>query len=458
MFLCRLKLLPVLAFCLLLLPSQAYATFHLMQIEQVIGGVNGDTTAQAVQLRMRQGGQDAVGQGKLIVRDQAGNNPVTLIDFSTGVSNGASGDRILIATNAFLTKVHPNATADFSMAAIPSGYLAAGSLTFERDNNSVLWRLSWGGGGYTGSVSGETTNDNDGDFGKFGSALSSTGLFALKFNGAANAASTTNSSDYSVTSGAAVFTNNAGCSFTVDVSGCGSDSDSDGTGDDCDACIDVDGDGAGLAGDCCPLDSCPSDATKTTPGECGCGVADTDGDGDGVADCNDNCLNTPSGESVDGEGCSCSQLDPSGDDDGDGTTNCDDGCPSDPTKTAPGPCGCNSSDTDSDSDGTPDCADGCPNDPNKVAPGTLGCGVAEADADGDLVPDASDNCPNTANSDQADADSDGTGDACESGGPGGGGCGSSGGCAPIGGSMLPLLLLGQRALRRRVRGSLRNRH
>ncbi len=33
------------------LPAQA--TFHLMQIEQVIGGVNGDTTAQAIQLRMR---------------------------------------------------------------------------------------------------------------------------------------------------------------------------------------------------------------------------------------------------------------------------------------------------------------------------------------------------------------------------------------------------------------------
>ena len=32
--------------------SGADATFHFMQIEQVIGGVNGDTSAQAVQLRM----------------------------------------------------------------------------------------------------------------------------------------------------------------------------------------------------------------------------------------------------------------------------------------------------------------------------------------------------------------------------------------------------------------------
>ena len=37
-----------------LLAQPAFATFHLMQIEQVIGGVNGDTSRQAIQLRMRQ--------------------------------------------------------------------------------------------------------------------------------------------------------------------------------------------------------------------------------------------------------------------------------------------------------------------------------------------------------------------------------------------------------------------
>lgn len=34
------------------------ATFHLMQIEQVVGGVCGDTTSQAIQLRMRDAGQN----------------------------------------------------------------------------------------------------------------------------------------------------------------------------------------------------------------------------------------------------------------------------------------------------------------------------------------------------------------------------------------------------------------
>ncbi len=36
-----------------LMCNTAHATFHFMQIEQVIGGVDGDTTKQAIQLRMR---------------------------------------------------------------------------------------------------------------------------------------------------------------------------------------------------------------------------------------------------------------------------------------------------------------------------------------------------------------------------------------------------------------------
>ena len=43
--------------------STANASFHLMQIEQVIGGVNGDRTIQGVQLRMRSIGQNLVSKG-----------------------------------------------------------------------------------------------------------------------------------------------------------------------------------------------------------------------------------------------------------------------------------------------------------------------------------------------------------------------------------------------------------
>jgi|SRR6266850_4808177 len=58
-----------------------HASFHLMQIEQVIGGVNGDPTAQAVQLRMRSAGQNFVSGAQLIAYGAAGNNPITLITF-----------------------------------------------------------------------------------------------------------------------------------------------------------------------------------------------------------------------------------------------------------------------------------------------------------------------------------------------------------------------------------------
>ena len=44
----------------LLVPLPAFASFHLMQIEQVIGGVHGDTSAQAIQLRIRFPGDTAL--------------------------------------------------------------------------------------------------------------------------------------------------------------------------------------------------------------------------------------------------------------------------------------------------------------------------------------------------------------------------------------------------------------
>jgi hypothetical protein len=100
---------------------------------------------------------------------------------------------------------------------IPQGYLAAGSLTFERDTGGVLWRLSWGGAAYTGPTNGETTNDVDGNFGPpVPSSLPSCGAYAWLFKNAANAKSVTNMADYRLTSEQVVpFFNNAGQSFTV---------------------------------------------------------------------------------------------------------------------------------------------------------------------------------------------------------------------------------------------------
>jgi len=200
------------------------------------------------------------------------------------------------------------------------------------------------------------------------------------------------------------------------------DSDGDGTGDACDGCpfngsktlpgqcgcnfpeTDSDGDGSPNC-----VDGCPFDPTKTQPGVCGCGVSDADTDGDGTLDCRDGCPNDPTKNWVASCGCGV----PETDSDGDGVPNCVDGCPNDRAKTTPGICGCGNLDIDSDHDFVMDCLDGCPFDVTKIAPGACGCGNPELDTDGDGVPNCIDNCVNTANSDQADGDGDGIGDACD---------------------------------------------
>jgi len=198
------------------------ATFHFMQIEQVIGGVNGDVTAQAIQLRMRLASQNLLAASRLRAWDAAGANPVLIIDFTQVVPNAQSGDRVLIATAGFSPATSPGAVPDFQMTnSVPHSYLAAGSLTFEDDSGTIYWRLSWGGSGYTGSTMGDTTNDNDSGFGPadfgppFAGPLPTTTLQALRFTGLANALSTTNAADYSLTMGPATFTNNARADFIV---------------------------------------------------------------------------------------------------------------------------------------------------------------------------------------------------------------------------------------------------
>jgi hypothetical protein len=194
------------------LAAPAFASFHFMQIEQVIGGVNGNTDMQAVQLRMRAGGQNLVNTTRLIVRDAAGNNPITLVVMGSNVSGNAAGDRILIVSPEFLSNFTP--TPDFVMSAlIPPAYLAAGKLSFEDSGGTVYWSLAWGGASYTGGNTGNTANDADGNFSPpFGGALPSGGGQSLLFPGAAADLSTNNAADYMTSLGDAVFTNNAGVS------------------------------------------------------------------------------------------------------------------------------------------------------------------------------------------------------------------------------------------------------
>ena len=188
-----------------------------MQIEQVIGSVNGDTTAQAIQLRMRAAGQNFVSGGKLVVFDAAGLNPITVLDVASNVANGAVGAHVLIASVNFPSHTMPTAVPDFTMAnLIPASYFAAGSLCWESDSGTVFWRLSWGGAAYTGPNSGSMLNDDDGNFGPpFGGPLPSICASALQFQGTATAKSTNNAVDYLLVGSPIVFVNNAGASFTV---------------------------------------------------------------------------------------------------------------------------------------------------------------------------------------------------------------------------------------------------
>jgi len=197
--------------------SPVFATFHFMQIEQVIGGVNGDTSAQAIQLRMRLAGQNLVSQSRIRVHDATGSNPILVLDLTTNVASGAAGRRVLIVSPNFSRYTSPAVVPDFTMTSlIPDSYMAAGSLTFEDDVGTILWRLSWGGAGYTGSTTGSMTNDADGNFGPpVPGALPTTTHQALRFTGTAGALSTNNAAQYAVTAGDATFTNNATTAFTV---------------------------------------------------------------------------------------------------------------------------------------------------------------------------------------------------------------------------------------------------
>ena len=150
----------------LVLATSARATFHLMQIEQVIVGVNDDPSAQAIQLRMRSSFQNLISGARLVAYDAAGLNPVIIRDMTNNVANSSAGDRVLIVSTNFANYSSPVMAADFLMTrTIPTNYLAAGRLTFESDTGTILWSLSWGGANYVGANTGSIANDADGNFG-----------------------------------------------------------------------------------------------------------------------------------------------------------------------------------------------------------------------------------------------------------------------------------------------------
>jgi len=212
--------------CVALLPRPALAAFHLMEIEQVIGGVGGDTTAQAVQLKMRTTGQNLLTTGTRVrVYDAAGANPITIKTFASNPTNALACREILLVSPGMAAKTSPPVSADYTFdAAIPSSYLAAGSLTFETTGGSVYWRVNWGGAAYTGPTTvvagiGGVANDADGlTAPAFAGPLPSTSAKALKFSPTCDLTtglSTNSAADYAVTATSATITNNSATSFAV---------------------------------------------------------------------------------------------------------------------------------------------------------------------------------------------------------------------------------------------------
>ncbi|HMQ14774.1 MAG TPA: hypothetical protein PKC49_02265 [Phycisphaerae bacterium] len=276
---------------LALAAPDAHATFHWMHVEQIIVGVNGDSSAQAIQLRMRFDGQHLLNPGRLVLRDATGANPILLVDFDRPVPFGAAGDRVLVASTAMSSYTDPPLAPDFELTSlIPPSHFAAGSLTFETDDGTlVICRLSWGGASYTGPTTGADFNDLDGEFGPpFPLPLSPAGRQALVFLAPFADVSVTNADDYAVTLDPIVLIDNFGQTYAVGDCAAALDADGDGLCDDADNCphafnpdqADADGDGVG---DAC--DGCPSDPRKTTPGACGCGNLETDSNGNGTPDC-----------------------------------------------------------------------------------------------------------------------------------------------------------------------------
>lgn len=211
--------------CSCLTVELTQAAFHAMQIEQVIGGVNSDPNAQAIQLRLRSNGHNLVSPARIRAWDAAGANPIVVVDMEdhSHITNGSAGSRILITSPAFANYTDVALVSDYTFAnKIPASYLAAGRLTFETDNGATIyWSLAWGGTGYTGSTTGSTFNDADGNFGPpYAGALPSTSTSALLTNLAATGAgafSTNNAANYGETPGAATFRNNAGTAFVVTI-------------------------------------------------------------------------------------------------------------------------------------------------------------------------------------------------------------------------------------------------
>lgn len=175
----------------------------------------------------------------------------------------------------------------------------------------------------------------------------------------------------------------------------------------------MDSDGDGVTDD---IDLCNSTPSGQTVDSNGCSDSQKDTDGDGVSDDVDTCPDTPSGETVDSNGCSDSQKDT----DGDGVSDDVDTCSDTPSGESVDENGCSDSQKDTDGDGVTDDLDTCSETPEGEGVDENGCSDSQKDTDGDGVTDDIDTCPDTpsgeevnetgCSSSQVDTDGDGVSD------------------------------------------------
>ena len=86
----------------LTLPRAAHAAFHLMKVTEVFPGTAASPGAQYVVIQMWTGGQNIVGGHGITVYGPTG-TVVGTFTFPGSVANGASQDKILIATTQAVT-------------------------------------------------------------------------------------------------------------------------------------------------------------------------------------------------------------------------------------------------------------------------------------------------------------------------------------------------------------------
>ena len=123
----------------------------------------------------------------------------------------------------------------------------------------------------------------------------------------------------------------------------------------------------------------------------------------------DLCPNTPSGESVDVNGCGDTQKDS----DNDSVKDAVDSCPGTPGIEVADADGCSPSQKDSDVDGINNAIDECPQTNSGSSVNNVGCADYERDTDGDGVLDIDDfTCPSTPINEIADLIGCGPSESC----------------------------------------------